>query len=141
VLKRIDNIIGPDLLRALRAMGHGDEIAIVDSNYPGDSNGPELIRMDGVDGPRILDAILELMPLDDFVKDAAIRMEIGRIEPIFVAYEEVVRKHEPEIPMTSMAPPAFYERVKRAYCIVQSGERALYGNLLLKKGVIRPGVG
>jgi L-fucose mutarotase len=141
VLKRINNIIGPELLRALRAMGHGDEIAIVDSNYPGDSNGPELIRMDSIGAPPVIDAILELMPLDDFVKDAAVRMEIGRIEPIFEAYEEVVRKHEPKIAMTSMEPSAFYQRVKKAYCIVQTGERALYGNLLLKKGVIRPGAG
>ncbi len=144
MLKLIDNILGPDLLRALRAMGHGDEIVIVDCNFPGDSVGPEIIRMEGIGAARIADAILSLMPLDDFVPDAAVRMEpVGnpnQIEPIFKEFDKVVAKHEPKIKVIGMERFAFYERSKRCYAVVQSGERALYGNLILKKGIIRPDV-
>ena len=142
MLKNIPPILSPDLLAILRAMGHGDEIAIVDANYPADAAGPVLVRLDGVSATDILDAVLTLMPLDDFVDEAAICMQVvgaaSKREPVMDAFETIVRQHEPEMSLSSLERFAFYDRVKGAYAIVQSGERRLYGNILLKKGVIRP---
>ena len=142
MLKNIPPILGPDLLGILRAMGHGDEIAIVDANYPADSAGPVLARLDGVSATDVLDAILTLMPLDDFVEDAAFCMQVvgdaSRREPVMDAFETIVKKHEPKMGLASLERFAFYERVRQGYAIVQTGERRLYGNILLKKGVIRP---
>ena len=76
MLKNLDPMLTPDLLHALRAMGHGDEIAIVDANYPANSPGPRVVRLDGVDATRALDAILSVMPLDDFVPEACWRMQV-----------------------------------------------------------------
>lgn len=142
MLKNIPPILGPDLLGILRAMGHGDEIAIVDANYPADAAGPALVRLDGVSATDVLDAILTLMPLDDFVEDAAFCMQVvgdaNKREPVMDAFETIVKRHEPKIGLASLERFAFYERVSQGYAIVQTGERRLYGNILLKKGVIRP---
>ena len=142
MLKNIPPILGPDLLGILRAMGHGDEIAIVDANYPADAAGPALVRLDGVSATDVLDAILTLMPLDDFVEDAAFCMQVvgdaTRREPVMDAFEAIVKRHEPNMGLASLERFAFYERVSQGYAIVQTGERRLYGNILLKKGVIRP---
>lgn len=142
MLKNIPPILGPDLLGILRAMGHGDEIAIVDANYPADSAGPALIRLDGISATDVLDAILTVMPLDDFVDEAAICMQVvgdaGKREPVMDQFEQIVKRHEPAMGLSSMERFAFYERVSKGYAIVQTGERRLYGNILLKKGVIRP---
>jgi len=142
MLKNIPPILGPDLLGILRAMGHGDEIAIVDANYPADAAGPALVRLDGVSATDVLDAILTLMPLDDFVDDAAFCMQVvgdaSRREPVMDAFETIVKKHEPKMGLASLERFAFYERVRQGYAIVQTGERRLYGNILLKKGIIRP---
>ena len=142
MLKNIPPILGPDLLGILRAMGHGDEIAIVDANYPADSAGPALIRLDGVSATDVLDAILTLMPLDTFVDDAAFCMQVvgnaTQREPVMDQFESIVTQHEPEMHLASLERFAFYDRVKQAYAIVQTGERRLYGNILLKKGIIRP---
>ena len=142
MLKNIPPILGPDLLGILRAMGHGDEIAIVDANYPADSAGPALIRLDGISATDVLDAILTLMPLDDFVDEAAICMQVvghaGKREPVMDEFETIVRRHEPKMGLASLERFAFYERVSRGYAIIQTGERRLYGNILLKKGIIRP---
>jgi L-fucose mutarotase len=142
MLKNIPPILGPDLLGILRAMGHGDEIAIVDANYPADSAGPALIRLDGVSATDTLDAILTLMPLDTFVDDAAFCMQVvgnaSKREPVMDQFESIVKQHEPEMHLASLERFAFYDRVKLAYAIVQTGERRLYGNILLKKGIIRP---
>ena len=143
MLKNIPPILGPDLLGILRAMGHGDEIAIVDANYPADAAGPALVRLDGVSATDVLDAILTLMPLDDFVDEAAFCMQVvgdaNKREPVMDAFETIVKKHEPKIGLASLERFAFYERVSQGYAIVQTGERRLYGNILLKKGIIRPG--
>lgn len=143
MLKNIPPILGPDLLAILRAMGHGDEIAIVDANYPADGAGPVLVRLDGVSATDVLDAILTLMPLDDFVDAAALCMQVvgdaGRREPVMEEFEQIIGRHEPKMTLSSMERFAFYERVSKGYAIVQSGERRLYGNILLKKGIIRPG--
>nr|WP_314257496.1 RbsD/FucU domain-containing protein [uncultured Devosia sp.] len=142
MLKNIPPILGPDLLGILRAMGHGDEIAIVDANYPADSSGPLLVRMDGLSVTDILDAVLTLMPLDDFVDEAAICMQVvgasSKREPVMDEMDTIIGHHEPKMQLSSMERFAFYDRVSKGYAIIQSGERRLYGNVLLKKGVIRP---
>ena len=142
MLKGIPELIGPDLLHALHSMGHGDEIVIADANFPGASLTPRLIRMDGHSATGILDAILTLMPLDD-MEHAAFRMEVvedpHKIEPIMQEFEEIIRRHQPNVSLMPIERFGFYARAKTAYAIIQSGENRLYGNILLKKGVIRPG--
>ncbi|RYE88317.1 MAG: ribose ABC transporter [Hyphomicrobiales bacterium] len=142
MLKNIPPILGPELLYALRAMGHGDEIAIVDANFPGDSSGPTVIRLDGLSATEVLEAVLTVMPLDTFVDEQAIGMEVvgdpKKREATHKEFDKIVKAHEPDMKLTLLERFAFYDRVEGAYAIVQTGERRLYGNILLKKGVIRP---
>ena len=142
MLKNIPPILGPELLYTLRAMGHGDEIAIVDANFPGDSSGPTLIRLDGLTATEVLEAVLTVMPLDTFVDEQAIGMEVvgdpKKREATHKDFDKIVKKHEPEMKLTLLERFAFYDRVEGAYAIIQTGERRLYGNILLKKGIIRP---
>ena len=141
MLKNIPPLLGPELLAILRAMGHGDEIAIVDANYPAEAAGPALVRLDGISATDVLDAILTLMPLDDFVDEAALTMQVvgdpDRREPIVEEFAAILRRHEPGMRLGSLERFAFYERVGKGYAVVQTGERRLYGNILLKKGVLR----
>ncbi|MDE2444684.1 MAG: transporter [Alphaproteobacteria bacterium] len=142
MLKNIDPLLSPDLLRALCAMGHGDEIAIVDGNYPAETDAKRLIRMDGHSATALLDAILSVMPLDDMVPDCAFRpaayLDPNNMQPIFTEFETIVKKHEPERKVKALVGADFYNRVKGCYAIVASGEARLYGNIVLKKGVIHP---
>ena len=142
MLKGIDPLLGPDLLKILRAMGHGDEIAIVDGNYPAATDAQRLVRMDGHDAPRIAEAILSVMPVDEFVPQAVFRPaaygDAKRMEPVFSDFESVLKKHEPKQKITALVGSDFYDRVKACYAIVASGERRLYGNLIIRKGVIHP---
>lgn len=142
MLKGIPPILGPDLLYVLRAMGHGDEIAIVDANFPGDSSGPQLIRLDGLSATDVLDAVLTLMPLDTFVDDQAFGMEVvgdpKKREQTHKEFDKLIKKHEPGMKLAMLERFAFYERVHGAFAIIQTGERRLYGNVLLKKGIVRP---
>ena len=142
MLKGIPHILSPDLLHALQAMGHGDEITIVDGNYPGESAGPRLVRADGHSGTELLEAILTVMPLDDFVPDPAIVMQVvgdaGQRPPVVVEYEKIVQRFEPAVKLNSLERFAFYKRANAGYAMVQTGEQRLYGNIILKKGVIRP---
>jgi L-fucose mutarotase len=142
MLKGIPHILSPDLLHALQAMGHGDEITIVDGNYPGTSAGPRLIRADGHSGTELLEAILSVMPLDDFVPDPAIVMQVvgdaGQKPPVVAEYEKIIGRIEPDVKVTSLERFAFYKRANAGYAMVQTGEQRLYGNIILKKGVIRP---
>lgn len=142
MLKLIDPLLGPDLLYILRAMGHGDELAIVDANYPAYSAGPDVVRIEA-DSVRTLDAILTLCPLDTFVPEACWRMQVvgapNQEEPVFDEYRKVIAKREgPEFKLASMERFAFYDRVKQSFAIVKTNERRLYGNVLLKKGIVRP---
>ena len=143
MLRGIDPIIGPDLIQILRAMGHGDEIAIVDANFPAVAMAKRLVRLDGHDAVRVADAILSLMPLDRFAPDeTAIRMEVvGDPEaepPVCALFQEVVDHRDPGYRIARLERFAFYERAKTAFAIVATGERRLYGNLILKMGVIDP---
>jgi L-fucose mutarotase len=142
MLKNIPPILSPDLLHALRAMGHGDEIVIVDANFPAESSGPPVIRLDGLLATDVADAILSLMPLDTFVEDQAFAMEVvdnpKKREQTHRDFDKLIKKHEPGMKLSLLERFAFYERASQAFVIVQTGERRLYGNLLLKKGIIRP---
>jgi L-fucose mutarotase len=144
MLKHLDPLLTPDLLAALRAMGHGDTIAIVDANFPAAANARRLIRLDGHGAPRVLDAVLSVMPLDDFGPDAAVRMEVvgdPSVEmPIFAAFRTVLAHHEPGLKsaLGALERHAFYAAARDAFAIVATGETKLYGNILLRKGVIRP---
>jgi len=142
MLKNIDPILNPELLRILRAMGHGDEIAIVDANYPSSSAGPQVVRVDGVNTTRMLDAVLSVMPLDEFVPDAVFYMQVvgdpTKIEPTTEEFAKTVARHEPKMKLGSLERFAFYDRAKGAFAVLVTGETRLYGNILLKKGIIRP---
>jgi len=142
MLKGINPLLGPELLAILREMGHGDEIAVVDANYPAVSHAKRLVRMDGLDAPKIVEAILSLMPLDRDVPDAAFRPcafgDCDRIEPIYEEFQTAIDQHDRGIKLTPIAGQPFYDRIKSAYAIVASGEARLYGNVILRKGVIAP---
>ncbi len=141
MLRNIDPILSPELLYTLRAMGHGDEIVIADANFPGSSSGPDCIRADGSSASEVLRAVLSVMPLDTFVSDPALTMQVvGDAE----AVPDAVADFQRIIETTADNPAkvqglerfAFYERAANAFAIVQTGERRLYGNIILKKGVI-----
>ncbi len=142
MLKNIPPILSPDLLHALRAMGHGDELVIVDANFPAESSGPPVIRLDGLLATDVADAILTLMPLDTYVDEQAFAMEVvgnpKKREQTHKDFEKLIKKHEPDMKLSLIERFAFYERASQAFVIIQTGERRLYGNLLLKKGIIRP---
>ena len=142
MLKGLNPLLGPDLLKVLRAMGHGDEIAIVDGNYPADTDAKRLIRADGHSATALLDAILSVMPVDEMVPDCVFRPAANndpkRMEPIFEDFEKIVKKWEPGRHITTLVGADFYARVKGCYAIVASSEARLYGNIVLRKGVIHP---
>jgi L-fucose mutarotase len=143
MLKGIDPLLSPDLLAILRAMGHGDEIAIVDANFPASSSGRRLVRLDGVSATAVLDAILSVMPLDEFVPEAAWRMQVvdtpNAEQPIFAEFRKILAAREgATVGLASLERFAFYDRAKTAYAIVATGEGRLYGNVILKKGIIHP---
>lgn len=145
MLKGIPNVISPDLLKALSQMGHGDELVIADGNFPCHSVGKDsiVIRADGHGVPEILDAVLELIPLDTYTERPVALMEVVKGDTcgtptIWNEYEKILSKHEPEhhdIEYTERF--AFYERAKGAYLIIATGEEAIYANILLKKGVVK----
>ena len=143
MLKGLDPLLSPDLLYDLRAMGHGDEVTIVDANYPGSSAGPEVVRLDAANAIQALDAILSVMPLDDFVPEACWVMtpvEKGGKEPsIFAEFRSVIGAREgKKFKLAALERFEFYARAKQSFAIVATGERRLYGNIILKKGIIRP---
>lgn len=148
MLKGISPLLNSDVLYALRAMGHGDDLIICDTNFPADSIARQtrlgrLLRIDNVTAAEAVAAILSLYPLDSFVDDAAARMEIvGNPSDIPLVQQEVQKAIDAaegrSWPMIGVERYAFYERAKQAYCVVQTGERRFYGCFALRKGVIAP---
>lgn len=141
MLKGINPLLGPDLLHILRAMGHGDEIAIVDGNYPAVTDARRLVRMDGHGVVALAGAILSVMPLDHGVPAAfrpGIKGDARHVEPIMIKLAATISGIEPAVTLEPLMGEAFYARVKNAFALVASGERALYGNVILRKGVIGP---
>jgi L-fucose mutarotase len=143
MLKHLPAILGPDLLHALRQMGHGDEIAIVDANFPAYSQGPHVVRLDGVDATQALDAVLSVMPLDDFTPEACWRMQVvgapDQEMPVFAEFRDIVARREgAKFTLASLERYAFYARTAKCFAVVATSERRLYGNIILKMGVVKP---
>lgn len=143
MLRFIDPVLSPELLAILRQMGHGDEIAIVDANFPSVTMGQRVVRADGVTATHLTDAILKLMPLDDFVEETAFVMRQVHAPdewaPVCVEFEGLVKQHSGgRFGIVGLERFAFYDRVRSAFAVVASAERRLYGNIILKKGVLRP---
>ena len=148
MLKGISPLLNADVLYAIRAMGHGDDLIICDTNFPADSIARQtrlgkLLRIDNVTAGEAAAAILSLYPLDSFVDDAAGRMEIvgspHEVPPVQQEVQRAVDAAEGKAwPMIGIERYAFYERAKQAYCVVQTGERRFYGCFAFRKGVVPP---
>ena len=148
MLKGIDPILNADVLSALRAMGHGDDLIICDTNFPADSVARRtvlgiLLRIDNVTAARASRAILSVLPLDSFVETPALRMEVvdkpNELPPVQVEVQREIDAAEGRSwPMGSIERFAFYDLARKAYCVVQTGERRFYGCFVFKKGVIPP---
>ena len=143
MLKNIDPLLNADLLHALRQMGHGDEIAIVDANFPAYSQGPRVVPLHGVDAVAALDAILSVMPLDDFAPESCWRMQVVGApdgeQPVFDLFREVIARREGEkFQLASLERFEFYRRAAKCFAVVATTERRLYGNVILKMGVLKP---
>lgn len=142
MLKGINPILSPDLLATMRAMGHGDEIAIVDGNYPAEEHARRLVRLDGMRLVPVIDAILSILPVDDFIEEALFRSTVGDDagvqHPIHEGMLKACRDHVPEKSVVPLVGDAFYERVKSCHAIVSTSEPCLYANLIIRKGVIYP---
>jgi L-fucose mutarotase len=143
MLRGLDPILSPDLLYVLRAMGHGDTLVIADGNFPGLTMARRLVRLDAHPATAVLEAVLSVMPLDDFVPDPAQVMEVvGKPDerpPIVQDFQAIIdRTADAPAKVAPVERFAFYDRAREAHAIVQTGELRLYGNIILKKGVIRP---
>lgn len=141
MLKGISPLISPELLKTLAEMGHGDEIVIGDGNFPAATMGRRCIRCDGHPVPALLDAILQLFPLDTFVQAPVTLMQVvpGSLPgdpPIWAEFKAILEKHAPGTKIALEERFAFYERSQKAFATIQTGESALYANVILKKGVI-----
>ena len=150
MLKGLDPILNADVLHALRAMGHGDELIICDTNFPADSVAAQtvlghVLRIDA-SAARVVKAVLSVYPLDTFVTDAAARMEVvGAPDDILPVMQEVQAEVDAaegkHWKMLSIERYDFYERAKQAYAVIQTGERRFYGCFAFRKGVIGPDAG
>ncbi len=144
MLKGIPKIISPDLLKTLCEMGHSDTIVIADGNFPSESMGKnaKVIRCDGHGGAELLDAILQLFPLDTYVEKPVSLMQVvpgDDVEtPIWDEYKDIISRYDNRGAETvvNIERFAFYEKAKEAYAIIATGEGALYANVILQKGVI-----
>lgn len=145
MLKNIPNIISPELLFELAKLGHSDEIVIADGNFPCHTMAEKgkVIRADGHGVPELLDAILSLIPLDAYVEKPVALMAVAEGDTcgtptIWSEYEKIICSHEPVCnKIEQMERFAFYDRAKRASLIIATSEKAIYANVLLKKGVVK----
>jgi L-fucose mutarotase len=140
--------LGPQLLCNLRAMGHGDEIALVDGNYPAQSHAAGaggLVRADGLTLLPLLEAILAVMPLDRFVEHAVLHSTVNgdghTLAPVHREMRSLVERRLPRSAVAALPGEAFYARVGHAHTIVATSEPRLYSNVILRKGVIEPAIG
>lgn len=146
MLKGIDPLLNADVLRVLRAMGHGDDLIITDTNFPSDSVARQtvygsLLRVDA-SAADVVQAVLSVMPIDTFVDDAAARMEVvdepKTILPVMTEVQDKVSAVDGPNRMLPIERFSFYDRAKKAYAIIQTGERRFYGCFAFRKGVIGP---
>ena len=148
MLLNVPSILSPELLKVLSEMGHSDRICIGDGNFPGASMAKAknaiFLRADGHGVPELLDAILTVMPLDAYVETPALLMETMDCDkdleiPIWDEYKSIIASHDSRgaEAVGHVERFAFYEEAKNCYCILQSGESAIYANVILQKGVIK----
>ena len=140
MLKGISPVISPELIKILMEMGHGDELVIGDGNFPAASCARRLVRLDGHGVPEVLKAILKLFPLDTYVEAPVALMQVTPgdtvVPVIWDEYRKIANECAGEVAFEQVERFAFYERAKKAYAIVATGEMALYANVILKKGVV-----
>lgn len=142
MLKNIPKILSPELLKTLCEMGHGDEIVIADGNFPAETFGKKVIRADGIGGVEILDAVMKVIPLDTYSDPNFMLMEltpsdVGKITPaIWEDYKRVAEENDDNVRLGMLERFEFYERASKAYAVIATGEKAIYANIILKKGVI-----
>lgn len=146
-LKGIPNELSPELLKVLAAMGHGDEIILADAHFPTASictHGPQEVRADGLPAPALLKAVMQLLALDDYVDYQVALMDLvpsdkekgEQAPPIWAEYKDILNAAEKKtVQIEMMERFAFYERAKKAFAVVATGETAKYANIILKKGV------
>ena len=148
MLKNIPSILSPELLKVLSEMGHSDRICIGDGNFPGASMAKArnaiFLRADGHGIPELLDAILTVMPLDTYVDQPAMLMEKMDCDkdleiPVWDEYKAIIARHDERgaKAVGNYERFEFYEQAKDCYCILQTGETAIYANVILQKGVIK----
>lgn len=138
MLKNIPKIIPPELLKILCEMGHGDELVIADGNFPAASVGKRVVYMSGNGASEVLDAVLKLLPLDTYEKPLYLMQKVpgDNVEtPIWDEYKKIAKKYT-DSEFDSIERFAFYKRAESAYAVISTGEKALYANILLKKGVV-----
>jgi len=133
--------ISPDLMHTLMSMGHGDEIVLADGNFPAASHAQRLIRADGLDLCTLLEGIMIFLPIDTYVEDHAVVMQVANSQkpdpPIWEDFQRVLSETEGDwVNLTSIERFAFYDRAKSAFAVVATSETALCANLILKKGVV-----
>lgn len=141
MLKGIDPLLHADLLHTLAAMGHGDEIAVVDANFPAVTMGRRVVRVDGVGVPAAARAVCSVLPLDRFVEAPVARMAVvGDPDALPAVQAEAIASIRDvsgwDAPVESVERFAFYERAKKAFAVLVTSEHRLYGCLLLAKGTI-----
>ena len=146
MLKGINKTLTGDILKILCDMGHGDEIVIADANFPAETVSKRLVRCPGVDGVQFLQAMSQLCPLDTYVEEPAVVMDLtegdkakGMDTPVvWGMYEKLLSEMEPCFTeVGKIERNDFYTRARNAYAVIQTGEERQYGNLLLVKGVIK----
>ena len=138
MLKGINKLLTGDLLKILCDMGHGDELVIADANFPAETCAQRLVRLPGIDAATVAETVMSVFPLDTYTEEPAIVMALtesdvqkGMPRPvIWDAFENAVGS------VAELERFAFYERAKKAYCVIQTGEERQYGNLILVKGVV-----
>lgn len=145
MLKKISPLLSPEILKLLDAMGHQDKLVLGDANFPAEryeKYGVKVLRADGLKGPELLDAILDLFPLDDYVKCPVNLMEVPADQhvetPIWDVYKQIVEKYDIRgaDAVGTIERKAFYDTCKDVYAVIQTGETAVYANIMLDKGIV-----
>ncbi|WP_346743539.1 RbsD/FucU domain-containing protein [uncultured Streptococcus sp.] len=140
MLKHIPKIISPELVKYLMEMGHGDELVIADANFPAHRIGKRVVRCDGHGVPVLLDAILTLLPLDTYSDYQVGLMQVvpgdSTVPVIWDEYKSLLEAYHKDAEIKEFERFEFYQQAERAYLVIQTGESALYGNIILKKGVL-----
>ncbi|MCI7551180.1 MAG: RbsD/FucU domain-containing protein [Actinomycetaceae bacterium] len=139
MLRHIPPILSPDLVKTMMEMGHGDELLLADANFPAYTNSPHVIRADGITIPALLEAVLTMMPLDTYSP-----WQVGLMEtvegdprpPIWHTYNRIVSAEVERYTTRMFERFSFYEHAAHVSAVVVTGETALYGNIILKKGVL-----